>query len=837
MADRLFHVETNHGLVTGDGTPDTDYIRSLRFGHGNIGSKITNFLASSLENAGQFRVYSTLSTDTHISASIYHGDVALMDNSQTYGQIESKGGWLRTPASGILPDTNGGAALGTASWEFSNIYGRNIYTDKITCTSGDLDINGISGYKAYITSFQDVAMMIDTNNDDTTSKFRIQSNTSTYNEANDVFTVDQTGLISTDSTAKVTNLNVDRLDDLHATPAATRNNVANQITSTNASGYFEAGWINTTSGATTNTPSDVYVNTSDGYIRKQTRALFAKNMYSMGYIGSGSSTGQANNAYLRLADLTGINWSIVIDLSSTAASYKSHGTFTINCTDGLISCENFSIEESGTRQFTYFQIYETSASNYTISVRIARGADTVNTRVYQSNENKPTTITVPSSIVAWARTGTSKLSWTYPVFYRYSTASGWSGAGTMSSFNLTADSGTNQSITNGQTIDIAGGSGISTVVGATDTITITNDSPNIVQTTITGNAGSATVLQTARTINGVSFNGSANIVVEPYISSDDTGDTNNPLVFTATSTAGYKRLYEDSTLYFDNTSNILYTPSSTMSGTLSVRGAIDLADNDNLRFGSSDDYIIDFNGTNLVINENVGGNILFTNTSDATTVTIDPTTGDITTAGNLLPDTDNTGVVGNAANTWNNGQFTNMTITSTLSVRAAIDLADNDNLRFGSSDDYIIDFNASNLIINQNVGGDILITNTSDATKYTFDISAGTITATDFILSSDERLKKNIADLKIEKLDTNYKSFEFKDSDVGIKVGVIAQEIEKNYPELVHEDEEGFLSVSYNDLLIREVAYLKQENGIKEQKINDLEERLSRLEKIVFQKI
>ena len=43
------------------------------------------------------------------------------------------------------------------------------------------------------------------------------------------------------------------------------------------------------------------------------------------------------------------------------------------------------------------------------------------------------------------------------------------------------------------------------------TITLTNSAPNIVQTTITGNAGSATVLQTARTIAGVSFNGSANI--------------------------------------------------------------------------------------------------------------------------------------------------------------------------------------------------------------------------------------------------------------------------------------------------------------------------------------
>lgn len=44
-----------------------------------------------------------------------------------------------------------------------------------------------------------------------------------------------------------------------------------------------------------------------------------------------------------------------------------------------------------------------------------------------------------------------------------------------------------------------------------------NDSKvsNIVQTTITGNAGSATVLETARTIAGVSFNGSANISI-PY---------------------------------------------------------------------------------------------------------------------------------------------------------------------------------------------------------------------------------------------------------------------------------------------------------------------------------
>jgi hypothetical protein len=53
-----------------------------------------------------------------------------------------------------------------------------------------------------------------------------------------------------------------------------RNNVANRVVRTNGSGYAEFGWINTTSGNTTNTITDIYVNTNDGYIRKATGAHF-----------------------------------------------------------------------------------------------------------------------------------------------------------------------------------------------------------------------------------------------------------------------------------------------------------------------------------------------------------------------------------------------------------------------------------------------------------------------------------------------------------------------------------------------------------------------------------
>jgi len=49
------------------------------------------------------------------------------------------------------------------------------------------------------------------------------------------------------------------------------------------------------------------------------------------------------------------------------------------------------------------------------------------------------------------------------------------GAGTMSSWTLSADGGSNQAITEGNTVDIAGGTGITTAASATDTVTVNLD--------------------------------------------------------------------------------------------------------------------------------------------------------------------------------------------------------------------------------------------------------------------------------------------------------------------------------------------------------------------------
>lgn len=77
---------------------------------------------------------------------------------------------------------------------------------------------------------------------------------------------------------------------------------------------------------------------------------------------------------------------------------------------------------------------------------------------------------------------------------------------------------------------------------------------------------------------------------------------------------------------------------------------------------------------------------------------------DIRSGGAIVPDADNTGFVGNATNTWANGQFTNLTVDSTLNVRAAIDLADSDILRFGSSDDWEFFHDGTDNYIDLNVG-------------------------------------------------------------------------------------------------------------------------------------
>lgn len=122
-------------------------------------------------------------------------------------------------------------------------------------------------------------------------------------------------------------------------------------------------------------------------------------------------------------------------------------------------------------------------------------------------------------------------------------------------------------------------------------------------------------------------------------------------------------------------------------------------------------------------------------------------------------------------------------------------------------------------------GGTLSINSTSPDTNYKLYVSGrgyfsshvtvggvlsvtSTVTASDFILSSDRRLKENIQAVNLYAHDINYYSFNYKNSD-RLRFGVIAQELEKVYPNLVTEDEKGFKRVSYTDLHSIEIARLK----------------------------
>ena len=140
----------------------------------------------------------------------------------------------------------------------------------------------------------------------------------------------------------------------------------------------------------------------------------------------------------------------------------------------------------------------------------------------------------------------------------------------------------------------------------------------------------------------------------------------------------------------------------------------------------------------------------------------------------------------------------------------------------------------------------------------------GTLTATHVVESSDRRLKENITSLRDMKestlnklLDINVVEYNFKPEILSAKlpdsvsieeaqkctgiyldkkhIGVIAQELQTLYPDMVVEGQDGYLAVNYIELipvLIRSVQELKQE--LDEVKGNNSEVAKSRSETTVI---
>jgi len=93
---------------------------------------------------------------------------------------------------------------------------------------------------------------------------------------------------------------------------------------------------------------------------------------------------------------------------------------------------------------------------------------------------------------------------------------------------------------------------------------------------ISGLAATATILATTRAINGVNFNGSAAITVDPQIDDDEATNATRYITFVDNSTAGFKRLNEDSTLTYNPSSGTL--SATIFSGVATTARYADLAE-------------------------------------------------------------------------------------------------------------------------------------------------------------------------------------------------------------------------------------------------------------------
>ena len=362
-----------------------------------------------------------------------------------------------------------------------------------------------------------------------------------------------------------------------------------------------------------------------------------------------------------------------------------------------------------------------------------------------------------------------------------------------------------------------------------------NAAPNVVQTTISGNAGSATKLLNARTIAGVSFDGSANIALNNANITNGAGYTTNTGTVTGTVSAA-----ESSNTIAQRTVNgYLHASYFNGSGTFSTSGAasgmklftgtngsdtygrsytaaaarllLNVADGatnvtNNSQISNGRGYTTN-TGTTTASNSqtftNKGGNISqWTNDSGYKTTDNNTTytagsglalTG--TVFSNTSPNVTQTTVSGNA------GTATRLQTARTIagvffdgSANIALDnkgIANGAGYTTNTGD--ITGVTAGNGLTGGGTSGSVTV---SMSGSYTGNFTAtGNLTA-----YSDERLKSNVETIPnaLEKVNAlRGVSFD-KDGERGL--GVIAQEVEKVLPELVLDGEE-YKSVAYGNMV------------------------------------
>ena len=179
--------------------------------------------------------------------------------------------------------------------------------------------------------------------------------------------------------------------------------------------------------------------------------------------------------------------------------------------------------------------------------------------------------------------------------------------GGFTSFDITGGSGSAQTITNGNTVTLAQGTGISTVAGATDTVTITNTLP-FNSLTLAGDSGASQSITNNNTITLAGGTGLSSVASATDTVTFNANVDGTQSVAANTSTTTAARTYK---VQVDSSDNLVVNVPWT-SGSSGIAGS--LAD-DQVAFGNGTDTIAgsdDFawNGNTLTLGGSTGtGNL------------------------------------------------------------------------------------------------------------------------------------------------------------------------------------------------------------------------------------
>ncbi len=416
--------------------------------------------------------------------------------------------------------------------------------------------------------------------------------------------------------------------------------------------------------------------------------------------------------------------------------------------------------------------------------------------------------------------------------------------------NVLTDSGTAVADTNNDTLSILGGNDLSTSVSA-DAITIQHDNSGVtaasygsqlVVPSITVDARghiTAASSNTSISLSALGYSGASNadnygsFSIKANSGSAEAIGSGETVTFTDSGSTTVSRSGNTIDISSANTVTSVGT-----SGNLST-GNITLVGGSNVSVSKSGGTItFAANDNNTVTNVGVSGNLSSGNITLQGTgaTTVSKSGGTITINSTDNNDNDNTitnigangGSFSNGNITFNSGTNTTVSKSANTVTISSVNTTYSNLSQFTNGPGYVTSSGVTSVATGSGIsGGTITSTGTltvgagnglsQSSTGLLMSGSyTGTFTASaDVIAYSDEKLKDNIETLDGSKVfDMRGVSFNRNDLDGKLSSGVIAQELEKIAPELIHESEDGTKGVAYGNTvgyLIEAIKLLKAE--------------------------